>query len=243
MTNFKVSVIIPLAPKETISINLAEQLMLLPKDWEILICSAELHNIEIFKFDNTRYIRSQGGRANSLNEGGKNALGEYLWFLHADSFLKDGTISKLTKIIENNILALYYFDLGFYKSSCNLIKLNEWGAFFRCRCLKTPFGDQGFFMKKDLFNEFGDYSTHVAYGEDHLLVRNFRKNNISIKPIGMKLYTSARKYELNGWLKTTISHLYLWRKQASSYEKAYRKEMKDENCSSNILQNSRHFSS
>lgn len=243
MRNFKVSVIIPLAPNDIISIKFEQQLSALPNDWEILFCSPKANDIESLKNHNIRYIMTQSGRANCLNEGAKHATGEYLWFLHSDSLLSKGTVSKLTEIIENNVSALYYFDLAFYKICCPLIKINELGAFFRSRFLKTPFGDQGFFMKKDLFNEFGDYSTDVAYGEDHLLVRNFRKNNILIKPIGIKLYTSARKYELNGWLKTTINHLYLWRKQASFYEKAYRKEMKNENCSSNILQNSRHFSS
>lgn len=243
MTNYKVSVIIPLAPNEIISNKFAEQLSSLPKDWEILFCSPKVNTKESFNVHNAKYIITQNGRASCLNEGAKHALGEYLWFLHADSILSNGTVSKLTKIIKNNISALYYFDLGFYSSSCHLIKLNEWGVFFRCRFLKTPFGDQGFFMKKILFNKFGDYSTDVSYGEDHLLVRSFGKNNILIKPIGMKLYTSARKYELNGWLNTTINHLYLWRKQASSYEKAYRKEIKNENSSSNILQDSRNFSS
>lgn len=242
MTDFKVSVIIPLAPNEKISIKLAEQLLSLPNDWEILFCSPKLNNIEIIKPNNTSYIIAQSGRANCLNEGAKHASGEYLWFLHADSFLADGTFSKLIKIIENNIRALYYFDLAFYTSSCRLIKLNEWGVLFRCRCLKTPFGDQGFFIKKSLFDELGNYSTNVAYGEDHLLVRNFRRNNIPIKPIGVKLYTSARKYELHGWFKTTMKHLYLWLKQAVSDEKVHRKELRNENCSSNILQNPGHFS-
>ena len=52
MKNFKVSVIIPLAPTEAISINLVQQLKLLPKDWEILICSSKLQDTKIFKFNN-----------------------------------------------------------------------------------------------------------------------------------------------------------------------------------------------
>ncbi|MEQ8154131.1 MAG: glycosyltransferase [Clostridiaceae bacterium] len=226
MKKYKVSVIIPLASNDTVSIRLNQQLSLLPNDWEILFCSPKSNDGDIPEDSNIKYIITQSGRANCLNEGVSKATGKYLWFLHSDSFLSDGTVSRLTEVAENNIPALYYFDLAFYSDGCWLMKLNELGAFFRSRVLKTPFGDQGFFINKDLFDKSGNYSTDAEYGEDHLLVRKLRKNNIPIKPIGMKLFTSARKYETYGWLKTTMNHLYLWRKQARSYEKEYRRELK-----------------
>lgn len=243
MGNIKVSVIIPLAPNDIISAKLEQQLLLLPDDWEILFCSPKLENRKIFNRVNFEYVLTKGGRANCLNEGAKHATGEYLWFLHSDSILSSKTILKLEKIIEKDIPALYYFDLAFYESNSYLIKINEWGVLFRCRCLKTPFGDQGFFIKKMLFNKFGDYPINAEYGEDHLFIRKLRRNKIPIKPVGIKLYTSARKYKINGWFKTTIKHLYLWQKQVYYCKKEYRNERKNENCSSNILQNSRRFSS
>jgi len=241
MTHYKVSVIIPLAWAETISDKLIGQLSLLPNDWEILLCSPKQISRAILNTEHTKYIMAQNGRAYCLNEGAKQAKGEYLWFLHADSLLMEGTVSELTKIVETNSLALYYFNLVFYTNDCHMMKFTAWGVRFRCKFLKTPFGDQGFFMKKSLFEEYGNYSTTASYGEDHLLVRNFRRNKIPIKRIGLKLYTSATKYERDGWLKTTVSHLYLWRKQASSDEKLHRKEPRNENSSGNILQDTRRF--
>lgn len=242
MTKTKVSVIIPLAPNESLSIKFTKQLLALPNNWEVLFGSPKMIDISILKNGNVKFISAQNGRANCLNEGAKHAKGEFLWFLHADSFLASGTISRLNKIVESNIRALYYFDLAYYSKDCRLVKLNEWGAWFRCRCLKTPFGDQGFFMRKDLFNEFGVYSTDAPYGEDHLLIRKFRSNNVPIKPIGIKLYTSARKYELYGWFKTTITNLYYWRKQVYLDERGHGKETRNGNSSRNIWQDSRPFS-
>jgi hypothetical protein len=54
----------------------------------------------------------------------------------------------------------------------------------------------------------------VSYGEDHVFVWKARQHGITEKPICDTLYTSARKYKKDGWLKTTFMHQYLWIKQA-----------------------------
>jgi glycosyltransferase involved in cell wall biosynthesis len=217
----KVSVIIPVAPKEAIFNSLQEQLMVLPADWEILICSSEKPRLTQEASNKFKWIYSEGGRAVSLNKGAKQAHGDYLWFLHADSILAKGCIKKLSYLIHSNRNnrenALYYFDLKFIKASNHYMKPKEIGVLFRSRCLHTPFGDQGFFMKRELFEQFGPYSTEALYGEDHLLVREFRRKKIKIVPIGVNLYTSARKYEENGWVKTTLRYQYLWLKHPSPH--------------------------
>lgn len=233
--HYKVSVIIPLAPKETIPAVLEEQLDTLPVDWEILICSTQRSPILKSLENRIKWVYARSTRAYCLNEGAKHALGEYLWFLHADSILINKSVDQLSKIMQKEE-ALYYFDLKFYKNSCPLIKLNEWGVRFRSRCLKTPFGDQGFFIKRELFERLEHYSTEASYGEDHLLIREYRRNKVSIIPIGMSLYTSARKYEKNGWLRTTLQHLYLWQKQAFDDRTNQKGEMKNENSHRNLLQ-------
>jgi hypothetical protein len=90
------------------------------------------------------------------------------------------------------------------------MKINEWGVRFRCFFLKTPFGDQGLCMSKKVFEKIGPYNTQALYGEDHLLIRCARAKKVSIKSFKAPIYTSARKYTNNGWLKTTIKHQKMW---------------------------------
>lgn len=208
----KISIIIPLAPGEKLQSKLHNQLLSAPVDWEILICSSQ--EIDPLIYDKRfRWIKTDGGRAGSLNEGANQATGNYLWFLHADSVLVDYTYDKLEQIADLHKSELYYFDLKFIRLSNHNVRPKEIGVLFRCRRLKTPFGDQGFFMKKELFEANGPYSVEVAYGEDHLFVRKLKRKKIAITPIGMELYTSPRKYEEKGWVKVTILHQYLWIKQ------------------------------
>ncbi len=233
MTN-KISIIIPVAQEEKLHIELHKQLLAVPGDWEILICSSqEPDQLQLFD-GRFRWIKTYGGRANSLNEGARQATGNYLWFLHADSVLVEGTEDKLAQTADLNKEELYYFDLKFIRLSRHNVRPKEIGVLFRCRCLGIPFGDQGFFLKKDLFVTFGPYSVEAAYGEDHLFVRKLKRIKIKITPIGMQLFTSPRKYEENGWVKTTILHQYLWIKQSIQDWWQWRNE-KNENSNRSLL--------
>lgn len=237
----RVSIIIPLAPGEKLQDELYNQLLSAPAEWEILICSGQEPN-QLLYDERFHLIKTYGGRAGSLNEGASRATGDYLWFLHADSVLVDFTYEKLDEIADMHKSELYYFDLKFIHLSNHNVRPKEIGVLFRCRCLKTPFGDQGFFMKKELFEANGPYSVEASYGEDHLFVRKLRRKKIKIIPIGMQLYTSPRKYEQSGWVKVTIRHQYLWIKQAIEDWWQWRNE-KYESSDCSILQNSRTFTS
>ena len=242
-----VSVIIPLAPGEVLFPILRKQLLLLPKDWEVLLCSQHKPKLEQAGGERFRWINTDTGRAGCLNEGARQARGIYLWFLHADSIMGKGSITGLTDMIaseEKNRSrhSLYYFDLKLISSVRRFTRPKELGVLFRSSCLHTPFGDQGFFMNKELFYHYGPYSEEASYGEDHLLVRKFRREKITIKPIGRYLYTSARKYDENGWTKTTLSHLYLWLKQVYEDRVEHGRIKKHENSCCRILQNTGTFS-
>jgi len=189
---------------------------MLPAGSEIIFVSSKTGIDDSLKINipgiNIRCLTSDPGRANCLNSGALNSSGDYLWFLHADSRLNKMNISSLLDSISRYPEALLYFDLAFYNASI-LMKLNEWGALFRCRILDTPFGDQGLCISKNIFNSLGGFPENAPYGEDHLFVRNARREHIPIKPVNTSLYTSSRKYVENGWLKTTLLHLCLWQKQ------------------------------
>ncbi len=187
-----ISIIIPLAPGET---GHHELLPTLPADAEITLS------------------QEAGGRAASLNAGARKATREYLWFLHADSRLAENTISALITAVKKHPDSLLFFDLAFSDDAAPLMRLNEWGAYFRSRVLKLPFGDQGFCIGKDLFAQLGGFPEGLEYGEDHVFVWRARQANIKIRPVNATLCTSARKYRIHGWLRTTLLHQYLWIKQ------------------------------
>ena len=222
----KISVIIPVGFKEKGLKYLLEDLKGLPSNSEILLITPDLDNLSNINIQDTnikiRKIVSKSGRANSMNLGVNQSKGEFLWFLHADSKIDQSTIISLLDSIEKSPNDLLYFDLIFYDGP-KLMKLNEIGVRLRTYFLKTPFGDQALCIKRDVFKSLGEYQTNTFLGEDHLLVRQARRSGVSITRVRAKIYTSGRKYKNNGWLKTTITHVYLWRQQARRDSKKHRR--------------------
>ena len=158
------------------------------------------------------WIVATPGRAHQLNVGAAHARGSFLWFVHADSQVGTTAIEGLKRAIATRSSAVYFFDLSFDRTGPSLVRLNELGVRFRSRVLGLPFGDQAFCMHRSLFERLGPFNERVTYGEDHLLVWNCRHQAIPLRPVGVAIVTSSRKYSDRGWLPTTVLHVWrTWR--------------------------------
>lgn len=217
----ELTVIVPVAENDEAWKGLIPDLRLLPLKAEVLfVCPRLQPNAPILiaaQFDSGRRVRwivAGPGRAKQLNAGAREAKGSVLWFLHADSRLRDGGLIALERALAARSRALHYFDLAFAGDGPALMRVNEWGARFRSRALRLPFGDQGFCLARDLFEQLGGFPEDAAYGEDHLFVWKAHQSGVPVLSTGAALETSARKYRDRGWLSTTARHLVLTARQA-----------------------------
>jgi len=146
----------------------------------------------------------QKGRANQMNHGAEAATGEILWFLHADSLPPADALSQIKEVLGKG-----------YRIGCFRLRFNSKHPFMlihallsnqRVRVLNIAFGDQGIFLQKSLFEELGGYAP-IPLMEDYKLSMDARKAGYSIGMATGKIITSARRYQLNGRLRT------MWRMQ------------------------------
>ena len=154
------------------------------------------------------------GRARQLNAGGRAAVREHVWFLHADSRFTPDTVRALYDALRATPSALHYFDLAFLPDGPRAMPLNALGARFRSRWLGMPFGDQGLAIRRAWFERLGGFDERASYGEDHLFVWRARRAGIALRATGGTLRTSARRYGEGGWTRTTLRHLWLTARQA-----------------------------
>lgn len=212
------SVIIPLAPDETQLGALLDDLQVLPAESEIIVVSCcegqEMMIKDSLLKGRVKWVTSAQGRAIQQNTGAKAAQGEFLWFLHADSRVSAKGVRALDNALKNTPDALLYFQLKFRDDGPRGMTLNEWGVKLRCVLFKTPFGDQGFCLKRGHFVKVGGFPEQVPYGEDHLLVWYMRQAGHRVQSVGAVLETSARKYQQQGWGRLTLKYQILWIKQA-----------------------------
>lgn len=216
-----VTIVIPVADGDREWLSLALDLTIIPATWDILLCGPEpISRIEqqtlayLRRFVRVRWVVSERSRAGKLNLGGDEALGSYVWFLHADSRVDFRCFDTLATRIARKDDALLFFRLQFLADGPRRTRLNEWGARLRSEYLRIPFGDQGFVLSKALWQRLGRFREDVPYGEDHLLVWRAHQLGVAVEPLPTAIRSSARKYRDQGWRHTTARHVAITLRQA-----------------------------
>lgn len=217
-----ISVIIPIADGDLAWKRLIPDLSALREEDEIVFVGADqtlksvTANMSIASLvcQQSFFRHSEMGRAKQLNAGERAAKNEFLWFLHCDCRFSKASFEALVEAFARDSHAMYFFDLKFSDDGPALMRLNELGVWIRSRMLRLPFGDQGLAISRSAFRRLGGFCEGAPYGEDHLLVWRAHRAGVKLRCVGSALRTSARKYESNGWGRTTKTHLMLTAKQA-----------------------------
>ena len=146
-----------------------------------------------------KVISIKPGRADQLNAGALEANNNLLLFIHADTIMNPENIYELLSKYEK--IEWGYFHLGFSTRAFKF-KLLSCCINLRSILFKYATGDQCLFVKKKLFKEVNGYSS-LRLMEDIELSNKLLEIT---KPKMMKsiVYTSARKWINNGYLKTIL---------------------------------------
>ncbi|MEP5254876.1 MAG: TIGR04283 family arsenosugar biosynthesis glycosyltransferase [Winogradskyella arenosi] len=166
---------------------------------EILSCEALKDGSETkvrnqnFKQTALQLITSEKGRAKQMNQGAKQAKGDILYFLHADSFPPKG----FDQLIIDEVKAGH--EAGCFRMTFNSshwwLQLAGWFTQFSWRACRG--GDQSQFITASLFNAIGGYDENYTIYEDNMLINALYERNTFVV-INKKLTTSARRYQKHG---------------------------------------------
>jgi rSAM/selenodomain-associated transferase 2 len=140
------------------------------------------------------------GRAEQMNAGAEIARGEILLFLHIDTKLETGFAGQVRNALNRSGVSAGAFQISIDGKGVGL-RIIEWLVNFRSRVLQMPYGDQGIFVKADMFSVIGGFPEQPIM-EDFELVRRLKKKG-RIEVLPLTATTSARRWEKLGILKTT----------------------------------------
>jgi len=96
------------------------------------------------------------GRASQMNAGAKQAQGDWLLFLHADTVLPVGAIQRLNKMEADQTIQAGGFMHQFSDDDWRL-KLISFLDNFRCIRSRIIYGDQALFVRRALFEQLGGF--------------------------------------------------------------------------------------
>ena len=149
------------------------------------------------RFSEVKWAESLPGRARQMNHGAGLATGKWLFFLHADACPELGWVNVLRLADRTGAVSgAFRFRL---RSKAVIARFVEAGVYLRVRLFALPYGDQGIFVRREVFFEEGGYS-NLPIMEDVDLVRRLRRRgamNFSSRAVCV----SARRWERSGWVR------------------------------------------
>jgi uncharacterized protein len=146
-------------------------------------------------------MTSKPGRARQMNAGAAAAEGGSLLFLHADTLLPPGWAEAVHRTLCAPGVAAGAFRFCIAGSFAGRSFI-EWTTGLRSRWLQRPYGDQGLFLTRALFEEMGGFAD-LPIMEDYELSARLRRRG-KIVTVGEAALTSGRRWETLGVVRTTL---------------------------------------
>lgn len=187
----KISLIIPIYNESKTIAPMLSQLDAIPGDWEILFADGGSSDDTLHQIG-SRYtvLNCPKGRANQMNFAAEAAAADVLWFVHCDSVLPEDAHAQIENAIARGA-----------KWGCFHIGFDYDGPFMGCNTYFSnrrarrgiAFGDQGIWVRKDLFARMGGFPD-LPIMEDYEFSRRMKAAGIPITQLPGRIITSGRRY-------------------------------------------------
>ncbi len=167
-----ISVIIPTLNEEIALPSTLHSLMKQPGYYEVIVVDGGStdRTCELVRGEpRARLLTAPKGRASQMNAGAKQAGGEWLLFLHADTLLPDGALARLNGMEGDGSVQAGGFLHRFTGNDRRLRWVSALDN-FRCRRSRIIYGDQALFVRRKLFERIGGFPKQailedMAFGE------------------------------------------------------------------------------
>lgn len=198
----KLSIIIP-ALNEAAGIRNAVQRALELDPCEVLVVDGGSTDAtrEIVADLDCVLMDSPAGRATQQNLGASGATGDTLLFLHADCWLPPDASRQMKLSLQSSRVPGGAFRQQIDADGLSFRYL-EAGNALRVCCTRLAFGDQGIFLRRDVFNSLGGFP-RTRLMEDVQLTRRLRdRGRLTLLP--GPLHVDARRWKKHGPIRQTI---------------------------------------
>lgn len=202
MATAKISIIIPVL-NEAASIATVVQQALTGNNIEIIVIDggSQDETVDVVQALDVKLIHSSPGRAQQMNLGAKQATGDILLFLHADTYLPEQFDRMIRQSLTQPQTVAGAFQLKIAADLRGIHwveKIVNWRSHF----FQLPYGDQAIFLKASTFWQLGGFP-QLPIMEDFELIRQLRKKG-KIAIASAAVVTSGRRWQKLGILKTTL---------------------------------------
>lgn len=158
--------------------------------------------LDVVEAAGAHLVTGERGRGPQLAAGAREAKGDWLLFLHADTVLQSGWDEEVSKFLEqveagrfrsSEIAAAFRFTLDDFSGWARFL---ESIVALRCAILRLPYGDQGLLINRRLYEKLGGYRD-MPLMEDVDLVRRIGRRRLVM--LRSRAVTSPDRYIRDGF--------------------------------------------
>jgi rSAM/selenodomain-associated transferase 2 len=136
-----------------------------------------------------------------MNAGAALAGGSVLLFLHADTSLAAGWPAAVSETLARRDVVAGAFRFRIEGRFVGK-RLVEWNTHVRSRWLGRPYGDQGLFLRRRIFEASGGFADLPLLEDHELVARLRRRGRIAVSEVPAT--TSGRRWKELGVVRTTL---------------------------------------
>jgi rSAM/selenodomain-associated transferase 2 len=147
------------------------------------------------------FVEAPRGRASQMNAGAARAGGDVLLFLHADCILQAGALAEAERRLRRPGVAAGCFTMTVSAGGA-LYRLIDTCASARVRLSGIAYGDQGLFLRRELFERLGGFPA-LRLLEDVFFSQRLRRAG-RVVVAGRRVFVSARRWQRAGLVRQTL---------------------------------------
>jgi rSAM/selenodomain-associated transferase 2 len=200
--NSKISIIMPVL-NEAASLSSSLSKLDITETEELIVVDggSSDETVSIAREFTDRVYETKTGRASVMNFGAGKASGDILLFLHADCYLPHNGFNIIRSTLRNNNVSAGGFYLGIDHPSFQF-RIIEFGANLRSTVSSFIYGDQGMFLRKEIFKSIGGFAD-MPLMEDIEICQRLNKlgKMVLLRP---PIKASPRRWLQEGVIHTTL---------------------------------------
>ena len=201
----KISVIIPALNEARGILSCLNSVKTQPGEFELIVADGGSVDgtIEVVR-PYAKVIRGRRSRAVQMNSGARQATGDVLLFLHADSSLPPHALPLLERALADPRIAGGTFMLRF--DSPRLL-LRFIAFFTRFEFRYFHYGDQGIFVRRSVFEKLNGFAEIAIMEDIDFLRRLHRTGRVTL--LNQPITTSARRFLERGVVRQQLMNIIL----------------------------------
>lgn len=160
---------------------------------------------EIARAVGVKVIGSERGRGIQLQTGAREALGQILWFVHADTIVPKESVEQIVEALSDPAVIAGNFNIHF-SGSGRAVSFMTW-LYPQLRRLGLWYGDSAIFVRREAYDRVGEFKA-LAIFEDLDLVRELRRIGKFVH-LSSTVVTSSRRFAEGSFVVTFTRWVFL----------------------------------